>query len=86
MSELDLDDTYGDLIEINNKSSGEFRTVQVKRNLNHELAFPIVVELDCKYVVSNGPSNKCTAHCANEIGLTQDFLRHVVAVAAAEKP
>lgn len=56
MSELGLEDTYGDLIEINNKSSGEFRTVQVKRNLNNALAYQIVVEVDCKYVVSNGPA------------------------------
>ena len=57
MSGLDLEDTYGDLIEINNKSSGEFRTVQVKRRLNNVLAYPIAVELDCKYVVSNDPAN-----------------------------
>lgn len=57
MSEFDPQDTYGDLIELNNKSLGEFRTVQVKRNLNNVLAYPIVVELDCKYVVSNDPAD-----------------------------
>lgn len=39
---------------MNNTAPGEFRTIQVKRDLSEKQARPIVIEMDCKYVVSHG--------------------------------
>ncbi|KAL2277848.1 hypothetical protein FJTKL_15138 [Diaporthe vaccinii] len=49
-SELDFEEIKGNLIEVNNTAPGEFRTIQVKRDLGEKQARPIVIELDCKYV------------------------------------
>ncbi|KAK7697379.1 hypothetical protein SLS64_013570 [Diaporthe eres] len=49
-SELDFEGIKGDLIEVNDTAPGEFRTIQVKRDLSEQQARPIVIELDCKYV------------------------------------
>lgn len=52
MSELAFADIKGSLIEIHDRIPGEFRTIQVKCDLHDEKVRPIVIELDCKYVVS----------------------------------
>lgn len=53
MSELNFADVKGDLIEVDDRISGEFRTIHVKRDLRDEQARPIIIELDCKYAVSH---------------------------------
>ncbi|KAG6353490.1 hypothetical protein INS49_005671 [Diaporthe citri] len=49
-SELDFEEIKGNLIEVNATAPGEFRTIQVKRDLSEKQARQIVIELDCKYV------------------------------------
>lgn len=53
MSELGLTEIKGDLIEANARASGDFRTIQVKLDPYDKHVYPIVVDLDCTYVVSH---------------------------------
>lgn len=53
MSELSFEDVRGDLIEVDDRISGEFRTIHVKRDAKDKQARPIIIELDCKYAVSH---------------------------------
>lgn len=88
MSELDLEEINSGLIEINKKALTEFRTIQVKNKSSDKQPYQIVIEPDCKYVVSCGPGGThvtCRSLADGSISI-QDVHRHVVAIATAGEP
>lgn len=86
MSELSFADVKGDMIEVYDRTSGEFCTIHVKRDLKDKQARPIIIKLDCKFAVSHraGRTHVMLEALADAKGF-KDFHHRVVNIAATRK-